>query len=258
MDFLGLIIPDWIIGLLIIFYMFIIWVILQLLRRKMPIRIWKGEHGQALAEFKGKEDDLKLYWKEGFSGQDHEAMKASKPRLKPFWGITNKIYVVRHDFNMTIPLLSSFPKISYYDLCGNCQTKIKKLFEDKMKKLKDKGKLESSKETVDTIIHPNLLCPTCQNKYYYIDSKNVKDMLCETCKPKIPEFISIDFINDDTLKGSSTEAVDKNANEEFCKTATRSLASRRKGDILIYAIAFTSLGMMLMFTILLLMRAINI
>ena len=43
----------------VIFYSFSIWLILQIMRRKMPIRINKAGLGQSLEEYRGKEDDIR-------------------------------------------------------------------------------------------------------------------------------------------------------------------------------------------------------
>jgi len=125
----------------VIFYVFMMWFILQILRRRMPIRILKLGLGQSMTEHKGREDDLKVYWKEGFYGKEHEALKLTKERIKPVWGRSVRVFLVREDLDETIPFAvltsqskKTIPKSLFGDegliikqLCKDCINKVEKI-----------------------------------------------------------------------------------------------------------------------------------
>jgi len=107
----------------------------------MPIRVLKLGLGQSMTEHKGREDDLKVYWKEGFYGKEHEALKLTKERIKPVWGRSTRVFLVREDLDETIPFATEKTQskkviseslfgdkgIVIKELCTNCIDKIEKI-----------------------------------------------------------------------------------------------------------------------------------
>jgi len=90
-----------------------------------------------MTEHKGREDDLKVYWKEGFYGKEHEAIKLTKERIKPVWGRSVRVFMVREDLDETIPFatLTTKSKPLGKSLFGDSGTVIKELCKDCISKV---------------------------------------------------------------------------------------------------------------------------
>lgn len=220
-----------------IFYVFMIWFILQLMRRKMPIRVQKAGLGQSLEEYKGKEDDIKVYWKEGFFGKPHEAIKVTKERIKTHWGVPNKEYLVRSDFNLTVPFVRdvNVEALKALDLTE----KDLEIINTHLTKQKNPEKEPFPIET---------LSAEGRSKIQLFESKLID--FCKKCQDKIPEFLTVRFIDSDQLMGSTTEATTQRRNEDFVNTASRSLKRVNRGDVFLYLLVGAFSGSMLMLMIL--------
>jgi hypothetical protein len=200
MNFFGLEIPDILLIAGAIFYSGIIYLVWNIIRRKYPVKVLKMDLGQTATFHKAKEDDLKVHWSEGFTGKiQHEAMKLAHCRIIPFWGLFNKVYLARHDWNILIPFMRSTPKVQ---LCKDCASQF------------------HQKEAIEYL------------EAY--ESMPLRKILCPQCKEKIPDWLIVDFLYGDEVKGSSTEAIVQRENEDFTDEASRSLRKRKKADVLTY------------------------
>jgi hypothetical protein len=189
----------------------------------MPLKVMKLELGQSIEEYKGKEDDTKVYWKEGFRGRMHEAIKTTKERIKTHWGVPNKLYLVRRDLNLTIP----FTKRIDTEILT-----LKNLTKEDTELIK--------KHKRDNPFPIEQLSNHAKSQIKIFETKQLD--LCNKCKDKTPDYITVDFLGSDQLMGSTTEAVIQRQNEDFAQSLAKASKTVMRGDVFMYMIGFTSLG----------------
>lgn len=225
-----------------IFYVGMIWLVMQLMRRKMPTRVQKLGLGQSLEEYKCREDDTKIYWKEGILGRMHEGLKVTKERIKTHWGVPNKTFLVRRDFKLTIPYARSL------------KTSVLKLLnlekEDMTLLTTHEDKSPDKPFPVDKL--------SDKAKGYISALRTTALELCDKCKKKVPEYITVEFMHSDQLLGSSTEATAQRNNEDFVGVAVKALKKIKKGDFMIALIFGISIGMLVTLVIMILSNIIKL
>jgi len=223
-----------------IFYASMIWLIIQLMRRRMPTRVLKLGLGQSMEEYRCKEDDVKIHWREGAFGRMHEALKVTKERIKTHWGIANKMFLARRDYKLTIPFARSLKSsaLKLLNLTEEDLNLVNEFSDDKkpfpLNRLSDKAKA-------------------------VISILRTKDLdLCDKCKKGIPEYVTVDFMTTDELMGSSTEATSQRRNEDFCDTAVKSLKKIKKGDFLMAFLFGGSTFSLILLAIMIMTKLINL
>lgn len=228
-----------------IFYASMIWLIMQLMRRKMPTRVLKLGLGQSMEEYRCSEDDVKIHWREGVFGRMHESLKVTKERIKTHWGIANKFFLVRRDFKLTIPFARSLK---------TSMLKLLNLEEEDLKLIRQFEALPTDKKPKHFPVQS--LSDKAKSQISVLGTKALD--LCDKCAKNIPEYVTVDFMTTDKLMGSSTEATSQRRNEDFCDTAVRSLKKIKKGDFFMAFMFGGSFGALIVIIIMIMSSIIKL